>query len=510
MMAIEYVPIPEWPPLAWLACCHRGGPVAVWHGKRVETRPDWFCEATWPGSFEDGNFDRNDLTVGTGGRTRDDGMHFVAPGNTIDRIVSLEIDSRLWVSNSIACLAGGTGAELDPSYPAYYDDFLSVIDGLGAYKRTIRTSRGDMRITYCGSVGSTQDGTSYQSATVVRRSLDSYDTYRDFLLNNLALLARNMADAGRRYPYQFLATISSGYDSPAVATLAREAGCAAALCIDKDNDGNSEGGAQIATRLGLEPVHIPREGWRKIDGVAALFIAAHGTAEGAPLASASESLEGRVLLTGYHGDKVWATDTKDLSESVVRGDPSGLSLAEFRLWKGFIHCPIPFWGVRQIGDINAISHLPEMRPWDVGGSYTRPIPRRIVETAGVPREWFGQTKKAASVQLSEGVFDPASWESYRLWLRQHRDEWWLRRRVPPPLSVRYDMFGKHAYDTKELILKRTPYFWRFTTAPKNGIGRPTRLMRHAFPWAIDELGQRYRYHFGLYKNVSRSLQCEAI
>lgn len=505
-MGFEYVPIPEWPPLAWLACCSSREPAIVWHGKRVETRPDWFCEATWPGPFDDGDFDRNDLVAGTGGRARDEGIRFVAPGNTIDRIVSMEFGSRLWVSNSIACLVGATGAELDPSYPDYYGDFLSVIDGLSAYKRTIRTSLGDIRITYCGFIGWEKGEASYQNATVVKRPLDDYATYHDFLLGNIVLLARNMADTKRQYPYQFLATISSGYDSPAVATLAREAGCTNALCIDKDNDGNCEGGAQIAIRLGLEPVYIPREGWRKIDGVAALFIAAHGTVEGAPLASASENLEGRVLLTGYHGDKVWATNTKDLSENVVRGDPSGLSLSEFRLWKGFIHCPVPFWGVRQIRDIHAISHLPEMRPWDVGGSYTRPIPRRIVETAGVPREWFGQTKAATAVQLSEGIFDPASLESYRLWLRQHRKEWWRQGRMPPPPSARYDKLAKQAYDAKELMLKKMPYLWRFTTAHKNGIGRPTRMSRAAFPWAVGELGQRYRNHFEPYKNQTRAVK----
>ena len=33
-----------------------------------------------------------------------------------------------------------------------------------------------------------------------------------------------------------------------------------------------------------------------------------------------------------------------------------------------------------------------MRPWSVGGGYDRPIPRRIAEEAGVPRQHFGQRK----------------------------------------------------------------------------------------------------------------------
>ena len=38
----------------------------------------------------------------------------------------------------------------------------------------------------------------------------------------------------------------------------------------------------------------------------------------------------------------------------------------------------------------------EMDPYRIGGNYDRPVPRRIVEEAGVARLLFGQTKKAAT------------------------------------------------------------------------------------------------------------------
>ena len=44
----------------------------------------------------------------------------------------------------------------------------------------------------------------------------------------------------------------------------------------------------------------------------------------------------RVLMTGYHGDKVWAMESKDVSPAIVRGDPSGLGLTEYRLQAGFL------------------------------------------------------------------------------------------------------------------------------------------------------------------------------
>ena len=75
----------------------------------------------------------------------------------------------------------------------------------------------------------------------------------------------------------------------------------------------------------------------------------------------------------------------------------------------------------------------EMEPWRLGGKYDRPIARRIIEDAGVPRGMFG-TKKAASAFYhfySTADMTPegrADFESYRhsmprpalwrhLWLR---------------------------------------------------------------------------------------------
>lgn len=46
-----------------------------------------------------------------------------------------------------------------------------------------------------------------------------------------------------------------------------------------------------------------------------------------------------------------------------------------------------------------ISHSPEMRPWVLGRRYDKPIPRRILEEAGVPRGTFGEVKRAASATI---------------------------------------------------------------------------------------------------------------
>lgn len=489
----EYHPIEKWPPLAWIAHCPENTRIiSVWHGNQIETHDNWFCEAVWPDTFDQGNFDQTDLVAGTGGRYRDDTVIFVAPGNTIDRILSLQTDKGLLVSNSLPCLLAVSGARIDLTYPHYYEDFTTIIHGLSGYKRTLATSLGNIQITMFGYVAWDGVKITYSSRKSVRRDFSTFACYESFLQENLKKLAHNIADPGRKHPYRFLATASSGYDSPAIAALARKAGCTDALCIDKDRFGKIENGDQVASYLGLNPICIARDAWRQLDGPEIFFLAADGTAEAVPLASAGANLSGRVLLTGYHGDKIWAKDTKDLSENIVRGDSSGLSLTEYRLWAGFIHCPITFWGVQQIGEINHLSNSEEMYPWDVTGDYSRPIPRRITELAGVPRDAFGIIKKASAVGSGE-FLSPASLQAYRTWLARNRMEWLKRGRFPPPLSESYEHLARKVSNTVESILHKTPLLWRL--APQNSLDRPSRLRRYAFAWAVNEVSKRYRLHF---------------
>jgi hypothetical protein len=109
-------------------------------------------------------------------------------------------------------------------------------------------------------------------------------------------------------------------------------------------------------------------------------------------------VRGRLLITGFHGDKLW---NPWIAPNAVfkRGDISGSSLGEFRLLRDFIHLPLPFAGAQRHGDLARIGRSAEMRSYSVGGPYDRPIPRRIAEQAGVPRAAFGQLKKAISFPI---------------------------------------------------------------------------------------------------------------
>lgn len=230
-----------------------------------------------------------------------------------------------------------------------------------------------------------------------------------------------------------LGTLSSGYDSTTNTVLAHKVGLQEAISFSKARSGDADDGKEIADLLGIQLTLIPRNNWQSRDLVEAPFIAADAKGEDVYFAAAENWLTGRVLLTGFHGDKVWAKETYKLDPTIVRGDRSGLSLTEYRLMTGFIHLPLPFMGVRQIRDINKISNSAEMKPWDVPGNYSRPICRRIVESAGVQRNQFGISKKAASVLFgSRGdVFSPITRQTLNEWLHSRETLWSSKRKVPP-------------------------------------------------------------------------------
>ena len=89
----------------------------------------------------------------------------------------------------------------------------------------------------------------------------------------------------------------------------------------------------------------------------------------------------------------------------------------------------------------AISQSIEMKHWDYSppGGDSRPICRRILEEAGVPRDGFGIGKRGVSVQLHrpEAFLTPSAHQDYLKWLKNERNTWLKRGSFPPvPIIAR--------------------------------------------------------------------------
>lgn len=415
-MEIRFVCQPELPRLAWCAEIRRGSDLAlVLHGPWVETGAHGFSEGAWAGDFAALDFTER-FFAGSGGRILDGRLLLACPDHTMDRICSLRRDDRLLASNSIPFLLARADDELDPDF-LYYDSlFVSIKDGLNGYVRSIPTRQGrHVDLHYCANLTVGPDLALEESRRRDLPSFASFLDYRSCLQNHVRSLLENAADPARKVRFDPLSTLSSGYDSTTAAVFARDAGCREGVTIASSRDKGNDSGAAIGELLGLEMRTFGR-----LDYLAmADFPEAEFNGGPCEFASFAGALSGRIVTTGHGGGQVWSLDTP-VSNDLVRVDASGTSLTEFRLRSGFVHLSVPSIGATRQPDIRKISWSEAMRPWRIGGRYDRPIPRRIVEEAGVPRQMFGMTKRATGVYLPvdrlENSMAPASLADFEAYL----------------------------------------------------------------------------------------------
>jgi hypothetical protein len=471
--------------------------VIVHHGSRVETRPAWFGEVVWDGDFADAGFDETDVVFGSGGRVRDGRVDFVGPATMTDRLQSLRVDGDVWVSNSLVCLLAACEAAVDPAYGDYLSNFGSITRGIGRHEAHLETTAGKVQLTHHRNLR--WDGRALREVRkpAPERDFPSFEAYRGFLAERLGRLAANLEDPARTRPFRMLGTLSSGYDSPAVAALAREAGLEEAITFRTVRLGKEDSGEEIGAELSLEVEPYSYTAWREDPYGEVPFLAGSATAGEIYLRAAQGRLEGRVLLTGDFGDSVWSRRDDDPDGVLATTDPAGLSLTEYRLWAGFIHAPIPYVGARQSADLLEIANAPEMETWQIGGYYDRPIPRRIVEEAGVPREAFGTEKAYGAVSYAnpEVFWSLPAVEDFTSWLQERRGKWLRRGKLPPA-------WISAAARPVQALARRLHRFWRTSVESRAGkpafvgklryLGTREYLFKFMFPWALERAKARYR------------------
>jgi hypothetical protein len=279
--------------------------------------------------------------------------------------------------------------------------------GLDSYTRAIEfQAGGSASLHYCADIKVKRDLSLEVNRNLPTPAFTDYEEYKRYLLEITVSVLGNLHHENRPIRYEPMSTVSTGYDSPAVASLASATGCREAMTFllardfltSRSNEvSRNDSGVEIAKSLGMQAIELDADAYRAMDTFPeAEFLATGYGGEDVIFAGTEALLSERVLLTGYHGDRVWSLNPDHVSVDLKRGDPSGASLLEFRLRTGFVHLPVAFIGAGNHRAIWIISNSAEMQPWRIGGSYDRPIPRRIAEEMGVPRALFGQTKKAAS------------------------------------------------------------------------------------------------------------------
>ena len=400
-MQLMFVSEESWPPLSW--CAHVSQTHAiVHHGSGVETAETWFCEGVWDGPFEEGSFSTSDNFFGSGGIAQGGKLLLTSSCAPMDRLHYISIGATQFISNSLVCLMSQTCSEIDPAYESFSEECFTVTAGIDDYAQTLQSSNGLVRMSVCRNLVCSGGSIRVTDKDLPQRRFVDFSAYKSFLRSSLSCIADNMQSSARQRRYCFMAGISSGYDSPAICALARDYGLTKAFTFTRarGNDAEDDGSA-IGARLGIQVRQIDRYDWKKKEYPEIPFVVAFGIPSAVELAAAEDLLRQTVYLSGSFGDQIWDVAAKpETIRRYKRKENSGLDISEFRLWKGFIHVPVPYIGYTGMDDIVRISKSAEMKQWDVSNTpyehYSRPIARRIIENCGVPRTAFAHEKRAAT------------------------------------------------------------------------------------------------------------------
>jgi hypothetical protein len=411
--------VPGWPKLAWLAVAPAGADsIEVLHGPRVEVGDGWCAEAVWAGPFEAADFDRTDLVFGSGVRVRGSEVVFVTSATAMDRLWTWQGGGTTYVSNSLGALCARAGLRLIDG-DTYANDCLSTIGtrwGATVCTRAFPTQSGEGHVAWFNNL--VYDGRTLREEVKpdVAPAFTTFASYYDFLIDAARRLGENLKSPARRHGVAPLTSVSSGYDSPAVAVIAKHAGCTEAVTIRQAASmwRGSDSGEAIAERLGLACRCYDRIG-RTYPNEAA-FWAASGYANLLNWTLFEYPEPVCLFFVGCYGDSAWAR--KALTGPLEVDIFDDLAMGEWRLHAGVFQCVVPFWGLRHVEEIRRVTFSAEMAPWTVGGSYDRPIPRRIVEEAGIPRGEFAVRKKNSSHEAAfRWPYSPEAHDSLARYLR---------------------------------------------------------------------------------------------
>lgn len=525
-MQFEYHPIDSLPRLAWCAMVSRGkGTIDVFHGPWVETREGFFTDGAWDGDFEQGQMHRSLHPMGFGARCIEDRAVFCCPCHPMERLHLAASEQSLILSPSLCFVLAMSGQSLDIQYPYYHADFISFVSGIDRHVGSIPLSGGkSLRVFHYRNLWIDQDLGLEVRYKAAPPDFEDFHDYRTFLVKTLNTLRSNAEDPRRKKPYRFLATVSTGYDSPCCAALSAEAGCREGVSFrtarpESVPSGHTEdSGLAIGKILGLDVREFDRDAYMKKPGwPEAEFVACGDQGQDLAMTAFEEAFEQRMVVTGVHGDIVWGVEPTypetqwwlgAPAKDIVRHDPGLCSLVEFRMRTGFIHVPLPFVGGLSYPSILEISRGEEMRPWRLGNRYDRPIPRRILEEKGVPRAAFGQDKKATTVLLNRDAtilnrMNPASAQSFEDYYRRHSPE---RRASRQKIAL----VMNRLYRTQAGILSRVnaalrkaripiaiqgPISERYSQSP----GRPSWLVH----WALEAIRDRYAGALEMHRQIEK-------
>ena len=358
---------------------------------------------------------------GTGGGIVDGALRFAAPDHILAGLFEYSgATGHLSVSNSLPLMLASEGLSFEDGSPNAQSCFGALAEGLSRSPLSIPLSGGgSLKMHFWCNLDVTADLRASPRRKRARVEFSDFAGYTDYLRGVMAGVFSNAADARRIRSYRPLATLSSGYNSTAIATLAADEGCRDVVSFSHSRTSrggtDADDGQAAVDILGLDLTVADRLAYTAWTDMPEL----ETWGQGSEFLSIRPLIEGRVVLVGHFGDAIWERSLSDMGADVRWSQLSGHNLTDLRLSRDFILFPVAFLAAWRKAAINLISRSDEMRNWTLHNDYDRPICRRIAEEKGIPREAFGQKKLAAGVfsriEGLEATMSAASLRDYREW-----------------------------------------------------------------------------------------------
>ena len=401
---------PNLPKMAWLTILSKNG-VTCCTGVGVEWFDDLgFFEGVWAGDFRVFEQIVNTERFGSGIQLTKGHIKILPPTNNLEPIfIFFHKPSKTYlISNSLSLNIAATREIFDLDTLEALSDVVqknhdAANAGILEYNPIALDNKEITALVILADIIElTPSGKAKFISSPAVNKFSNFKQYRNYLSSTIAKTIANGEHPYRENLLTPLTTISRGYDSPAVTVLAKENGCKIAATIDVQVHETTDSGSLIGEYLGiqtqkyphiagsqLETLEIPFDG--ALTGISEEFIATAGHGDDVIYKTLEPILPATILFTGTYGDTEWG---RDYHEPGLKKGEYNKSLNEFRLRVGFSHIPVPAIGAFFPASITAIANSREMESFSTGNSYDRPIPRRIAESAGVPRSAFGQIKRA--------------------------------------------------------------------------------------------------------------------
>lgn len=410
-MKFSYECKDKFPPLAWLAKIPRGGMnIHVLVGTHVEIADEYFVEGAWSDDYSKVNFPECEWFCGTGAVLRPDSVIIASPTDLYAALYIVENKNEIIISNSMPCIMASAGLRLKPDILGY--DVLfnqNILRGIYNYNPNIPVVKkggkkvlpqGTLRMILFRNIVVSNEGIVDIKIKDKTKGFSNFDEYYSRLLTAMKMLARNGSDSRRKYRYGVTSLISSGYDAACCSAIAREAGATKALTFAAKGKYKDDSGVNAAKYLGFDEIiekdaydYMQRNDFPEIKSLSCGDLGTQIS-----FTAFEEEYRNNLVFSGQNGDMVWNKnrgyqDINDEYRIIWRN--SEIGMCESHLHQCYIPVTMTSFGILHWRDLYRISNSDEMKKWSVGGDYDRPIPRRILEERGLPRESFGRKKYGA-------------------------------------------------------------------------------------------------------------------